>query len=143
MSWLQRLPWRELIKYGIVGTAGVGLFTVMLPLVRSQLIPSAFWAGVSCSVVVALVNYNIKRIWAFESHTAHSVSAPRYALLVSANILADGVGTAWLIGTLGWPVWLAAVFMAVPKPLINFAVLYLWVFGRGHAAHMPGTGRST
>ena len=143
MSWLRRLPWRELIKYGVVGSLGVLVFGLVLPVVRHYVTSNGFWAGAMTASIVAMVNYNLKRMWAFQSTVSHRVGVPKYALLVIGNITVDGLATMWLIEKLEWPIWPATLTIAATKPLINFTVLYLWVFGRGPQPRSPTTGQGT
>ena len=119
---------KRLIRYGIVGTAGMVLYFMTLAFLVEIMDLDPVLSSIVAFIFVTVFLYIFNRFWVFESTHGHSYSVPRF-LVVSVLALFLNTGVMHLtINILGWAYLLGQLSATVIVPSTNFLLMYYWSF---------------
>ena len=117
-------------RFGLIG-AGTGFaYVVCMALlsgaVSIELLPTVAASSVSYTIA-AMVSYAGHKYFTFAANGGHAFELPRFAVLSGAG-LTVATTLPFFTGQLGLPVAVPIMLTCVIIPIVNYAVLRLWVF---------------
>lgn len=124
---MNRLPFRRVLRYALVGLATFAVYVAVGALLKGQGMGRAAQASLAFIAAVTL-NYLLQRAWVFEDRRPVSMSLPQYAVMIGLGYAINVL--AFVILSPRLPL-LAAQFAAASLVVLsNAALSFHWVFGR-------------
>ncbi len=130
-SYVQQIPWRRLLKFGITGGCAFAIdFAIYFALTRFGHAHYLVSRTISLSVAV-IWNFTLNRYWTFEASAGKvGTQAPRFLIVIIStsiiNLLLMRVGVTLLhLNDL-----LVIVAISLLIMLINFSAHYFWSYAK-------------
>lgn len=124
----QRALLDKLVRYGIAGLIGTGLYAALNYVMVEKLGAEPVIASVIATTIVMLTSYVINRVFVFKTNRSHASSFTRFAIATGFSMALTVGLTYFAVHVLSWGYVGGIILVTAVIPPTNFLVNYLWAF---------------
>ncbi len=140
LSWPpDRATIRELIRFGVTGTASAGIYFLLMAGLHLALDLPVGISGMLAYGLGMIFNYLVQYHWTFRSTSAHASATIRYLVIHGVGIVCNAVALALLTPVLGY--WTSQGLAIALIAAWSYLVQKLWVFRNDEAAAVDPTSK--
>jgi putative flippase GtrA len=127
-SWLSRLPWAEMFRFGVMGALSTALYlSIMLPL--KWLITAQLWLVAVLAYLLSMaVNYVLQRRITFRSHRRHQEAVTRFVVVQLIGLGLNALVLDQLVTQRHYPFWFGQGVAVVLTSIWSYGAQKVWVF---------------
>lgn len=136
-SWLSRLPWAEMFRFGVMGALSTVLYlSIMLPL--KWLITAQLWLVAVIAYLLSMtVNYVLQRNITFRSNRRHQEAVTRFVVVQLIGLGMNALVLDQLVTRRHYPFWFGQSVAVVLTSIWSYGAQKVWVFMHRGRSSVP------
>lgn len=128
--WFKRVPWLEVMRFGIVGALSTGLYLLILYPTK-QYVPGPLWLVSAIAYFMSMaVNYAAQRRVTFRSDRRHQEAITRFIVVQLTALVINSVILDILVQRAGYPFWFGQGVAVGATSVFSYVAQKIWVFWR-------------
>lgn len=125
---IQRVPWLEIIRFGVMGATSSGIYlAMMIPL--KWLVPAALWLVALIAYLLSMIaNYFLQRRITFRSHRQHREAVSRFLVVQLVGLGLNSALLELLVTRQHGNFWIGQGLAILVVAVWSYGAQKFWVF---------------